>query len=639
MTKGIDFYEIVFLPVNKSVRVEKGTMLLDAIEQAGLSINTECGGYGSCGKCKVKIVKGNFKKQKHAALSDDELTDNIQLACLTEITDNLEVYIPEYKNTQDFQALLGEYSLDKNSYVKDFVSFPFRCKPLAETVSITIAPPTIENNSDDFSRIKRELKKSSLPEEISCPVRVLQKLPEEVRKKNGEAALVIADNGSTADILDVSAEKKESYGLAVDIGTTTVAVLLVNLSDGKIIAEKSEYNQQIIYGPDIINRIVYALKKGGLEKLRSKVLETINRLTDTVVNETGINTSSIYCCSIAGNTTMQHLFLGINPKYIREEPYVPGILNFNTLEAEDVLLKINPNGIVYFTPGISSYVGGDISAGVLSAEINRNNEISLFVDLGTNGEIMLGCKDWMTACACSAGPAFEGGGLKCGMRAAPGAVNKVTIDGKTGKVDYSVIGGGKPKGICGSAVIDILSEFYFSGIINKKGKFNYEVENERLRKGRNYNEFVLISGYESLTGEDIVVTEQDLDNLIRTKGAIWAGISTLMKAVEMKPGDIDKIIIAGALGNYINIKNAVLIGMFPDIPEEKYSFIGNGSLRGAALTLLSDEMRTEVKRIAGKITNLELSATPGYMDEFVASLFIPHTDSGQFPSFVSRRNS
>lgn len=632
MAQDSEYYQILFLPMNVSIRVGKDTSILEAIEEADLSINTECGGYGSCGKCKVKIVKGNFKKQSHIEISEDELKNNIQLACLTEITDDLVVDISEQEEPGTSNLIQKDAVLYTNTFVKDFTSFGFNHKPLSENLSLKIEQPNIENNTDDYDRIKRSLKSMKSCDTLTCSAGVLKKIPDEIRKKNGEITLAFSDHNNSIEILDISVSRKTEYGIAIDVGTTTIAVLLVDLSDGRIIAEKSDYNKQIVYGSDVINRIIFAAKRGGLKKLQSNVLSGIISLIDDIIQEIEIERSVITSSAIAGNTTMQHLLLGMNPKYIREEPYVPAVLNFPRFKAEELMLAINPNGVVYITPGISSYVGGDITAGVLAAGINRSKELTLYIDLGTNGEIVLGNSDWMTACACSAGPAFEGGGLRCGMRAAQGAINKINIDRDTGSVEYSVIGDGKPKGICGSAVIDIISNLYFSGIINQKGKFNFDIDNERLRKGNSYNEFVLVAADDTLTCEDIVVTEQDLDNLIRTKGAVWAGISTLLKAVNIKPTDIDRIIIAGAFGNYINIENAILIGMLPDLPVNKFSFIGNGSLQGTALALVSDEIRNEIDEISGKITSLELSTISGYMEEFVASLFIPHTHSEQFPS-------
>ncbi len=636
-----EFFNIKFLPENVSINVKKGTTIFEAAEEAGLSINTECGGYGRCGKCKVKIIKGSIKKYKHRELSDEEIKNNIQLACFSKIDDDFEVYIPKKKELEAFMSAQTQKILYKNEFIKDSAPFAFNYKPLSEKMTLTIDSPHIDHNPDDFNRIKMKLGRLRSVNDIRCPISVLKKLPDEIRKKEGTITLTISESRDLLDIINISSYSKEeyNYGLAVDVGTTSVAVMLVNLGDGKVVSEKSEYNRQILYGPDVINRIIYASKKGGLEKLRDKVLSTINNLIDSILKETGIERHFINSCSISGNTTMQHLLLGINPKYIREEPYVPAVLHFPNLRADDVMLNINPNGIVYITPGVASYVGGDITAGILRAGINRSKELTLYIDLGTNGEIVLGNSDWMTACACSAGPAFEGGGLKCGMRAETGAIEKIKINQKTGFVEYKVVGGGKPKGICGSAVIDIISELYFSDNINQKGKFNFESKNKRFRKKKTYNEFVIVYATETLMGEDIVITEPDLDSLIRTKGAVWAGISTLLKAVDIKHTDIDRVIIAGTFGYYINIENAILIGMMPDIPIEKFSFIGNGSLQGAALTLISNELRSEIEEISKKITNFELSSTPGYMEEFIASLFIPHTEIQLFPSFIKKKNS
>ncbi|MCL5019327.1 MAG: ASKHA domain-containing protein [Patescibacteria group bacterium] len=638
MDEETELFTIRILSDTITISVKKGSTLLEGIEKAGISLNAECGGDGSCGKCRVQIVSGNVQKHHHLKLSETDVHNNIQLACLTTVLDNLEIYIPDDVRIKFDQNVLGERRVLKFDSVKDTVSYPFNEKSLTEKITITADPPTLEHNPDDFERIKTKLEFHYVVENIKCSPGILKLLPEEIRKQNGLIDITLCTNKANTEIINIASanNEKRNFGLAIDIGTTTIAVQLINLCDGKILCETTEYNSQIMYGADIISRIIYSLKDHGLEKLRSKVLSTINTLIETIVAEIGINSADITCCSIAGNTTMQHLLLGITPRYIREEPYVPAVLHFSHFAAHDLSLHINPNAIVYLTPGVGSYVGGDITAGVLQSGMNRSKELTLFVDLGTNAEIILGNSEWMSACACSAGPAFEGGGVKCGMRAMSGAIGKIQIDKSTGELVYDVINGDKPKGICGSAMIDLLAHLYFSHCINQKGKFIAEKENKRIRKYKNHFEYVIAYAPETAHGEDIVITTHDIDNLIRTKGAIWAGIATLLKAVEIKPSDIQRIIIAGAFGNYINIEHAIVIGMLPDVPVEKYSFIGNSSLHGAALTLISDDMRNEIEEISRKITNFELSVTPGYMDEFIASLFIPHTHKELFPSFVKK---
>ncbi|MFC1726753.1 ASKHA domain-containing protein [candidate division KSB1 bacterium] len=639
MPENSKFFTIKFLPDNLFVKVKKGTTILEAAGKAGLAINTECGGTGVCGKCKVKILKGHFKKHKHIELSVDEIDENIQLACLCKITGDMEVEIKSVPEPLIKAAVRKEKVHLQKKFVKDYLPYTFNFQPIVQRLDLNIDKPTLDNNASDFDRVISELKRKRKKVEITCPVPVLAKLPAEIRKKDGSITVYACEEQNSINIVDIipQGKKNRNFGLAVDIGTTSAAVALIDLEEGKIVSERSEYNRQISYGPDIIHRIVFASKGDGLKKLRTKVLDTINDLTDSILKEVKTDKNSVYSCSISGNTTMQHLFLGINPKYIREEPYVPAVLHFPLFKAGDLNLNMNPEGIVYMTPGVSSYVGGDITAGVLKSGINRSSKLTLFIDLGTNGEIVLGNFDWMTGCACSAGPAFEGGGLKCGMRASTGAIEKIKIDAKSGDVKYNVIGGGKPKGICGSAVIDLLAGLYFANIINQKGRFNSDFKTAGLRKGKSGAEFVLVDKKMTETGEDLVITERDLDNIIRTKGAIWAGISTLLKAVHIKPFEIEEIIIAGAFGSYINVENVVLIGMLPDLPLDRFSFTGNASLHGAALALVSNEMRNEIEEISNKITNFELSATPGYMDEFIASLFIPHTDAELFPAFIKRK--
>jgi len=421
------------------------------------------------------------------------------------------------------------------------------------------------------------------------------------------------------------------YGIAVDIGTTTVTAALINLNSGKIVSKASAGNGQIRYGADVINRIIQSSKPGGKEKLRRAVCEeTLAPMMETLCKEGGVDPMDVKRCVIAGNTTMEHLFVGEDAESIRLEPYVPAFLELHGKTAKDVFLPINPDSKMIFAPNVGSYVGGDITAGTLTTMLWNSEELSLFVDLGTNGELVYGNGDFMLCCACSAGPAFEGGDISCGMRATNGAIEACSIDEETMEPSYTVVGkpGTKPVGLCGSGLIDVISELFRCGIISPKGKF--AKEGKRIRRDEYGASYVIAFADESGNGKDIELNEIDLDNFIRAKGAIFSAIRSMLNSLDMTVDFIDHIYIAGGIGSGIDIEKAISIGMLPKCELEKYKYIGNSSLMGACAMLLSDEAEDKVFEIGRNMTYLELSTHPGYMDEFVAACFLPHTDSSLF---------
>jgi uncharacterized 2Fe-2S/4Fe-4S cluster protein (DUF4445 family) len=360
-------------------------------------------------------------------------------------------------------------------------------------------------------------------------------------------------------------------------------------------------------------------------------MDATESLISRLTKEVNATREQIVAAVVAGNATMEHLFLGIEPRYIREEPYTPAVTRFPKLSAAEVGLGIMPHAPVLISPSVASYVGGDITAGLLAAGVHRDERLSLYVDLGTNGEVALGNRDWLTACACSAGPAFEGSGVRCGMRALPGAIDQVRADEK-GNLVFRIIGGGSPMGICGSGLIDLLATLRATDLIDARGKFNRDADPGRIRVIGRRAELLLVDAGETEGSGEIAIGETDLDNLIRTKGAIFAGILTLLKGVGLELSAIERVVIAGGFGRYLDVESAIRIGMLPDLPRDRYEYIGNGSLRGAGLALLSSQLRRELDEISRRITYFELSTWPGYMDEFMAALFLPHTNAELFPS-------
>jgi len=425
-------------------------------------------------------------------------------------------------------------------------------------------------------------------------------------------------------------------GCAIDIGTTTVSMVLVDLQTGKILAKGSSGNGQIRYGADVINRIIQQSKPGGKKHLQDAIVkETLTPIIANLCKTAGISARSILRLSIGANTTMNHLLVGVDADPVRMDPYIPSFFAWEGLLAGDLHLPANPLAPVIIAPNIGSYVGGDITAGALATMMWDRDEMTLFIDLGTNGEIVFGNRDFLMSCACSAGPAFEGGDISCGMRATDGAVEAVTIDKDTMEPALTVVGdaGQKPVGICGSGIIDIISELYRCGIINAKGLFVREglrVRRDQHGMGR----YVLATEQESETGREVSINEVDIDNFIRAKGAIYSAIDTLLQSVDMTPDCIDQVLVAGGIGSGINMKNAVNIGMLPDVELERFRYIGNSSLTGAYAMVLSDEANAKCHEVGANMTYLELSTYPGYMDSFVAACFIPHTDRSLFPNSV-----
>jgi uncharacterized 2Fe-2S/4Fe-4S cluster protein (DUF4445 family) len=442
-----------------------------------------------------------------------------------------------------------------------------------------------------------------------------------------------------ADILPLSEKlemgntKASHYGIACDVGTTTIALNLVDLNTGKTITTRSAYNDQIRCGADIISRIIYAQKPGHLEELNHLVVGTINRLLDSALLGTGISPEEVTCAAFSGNTTMTHLLLGIDPKNIRLEPYVPAVKSMPLLSARELGIHIQPDAAVYFTPAVGSYVGGDITSGVLCTRLKgKRVGVELFIDVGTNGELVVMGEDWMIGCACSAGPAFEGVGIDCGMRASAGAIESIQIDAASLEVRFQVIGGGKPRGICGSGIIELVAELFKHGMIDRNGKFSDTMPQHRIRKEDHRNCFVIASAGDSAAGRDITISEKDIANMMRAKAAIYSACALLLKNVGLTDKDIGKIYVAGGFGSHLNFEHAITIGMLPDIPLARFEYLGNTSLQGARLALLSAEYRKELSEIAKGITYIDLSSEPRYMDMYTAALFLPHTDINLFPT-------
>lgn len=623
-------FKVQFLPFETSVEVSSGTTVLDAIKTAGLSLNLTCGGKGTCGDCVVQVLSGSYTTKPSAALADHLASEGFVLACQTEITDNITLKLPQFREFS-IRSIVDSKFLEEQS---DSISGIHEVNPSTRKIELRIAPPTLEDNYSDLRRIERQLREEFSLEALEYEYSVLRKLAHAVRDDRGEIGIVLFKSGETETVIDVfpRSAKKKLYGIACDVGTSTVALHLVNLENGRIEATASSLNQQITCGEDIISRINYAGKPERLKQLHDLIISTINHLIEKVVQSAQVRPSDIYRATFSGNTTMIHLFLNLEPRYIREEPYVPTFNQVPSLLSRDLGLEMHHEGRIDCSPAVGSYVGGDITAGLLCAPILRDSEkISMFIDAGTNGELVIGNKEWLMTCACSAGPAFEGGGIRCGMPASEGAIEKIRISG-SGEFEYDVIDNAKPQGLCGSGLVDLLAELFINGYIDRHGKFNEKKTNQKIVETGETRGLLIEEGKNSYWGKDLLITENDIANLVRTKGAIFSACSILLKNVGLSFNDIDSFYIAGGFGQHLSIENAVRIGLLPDLERERFRYLGNSSLLGAYLLLLSDRNKDLVNEIAQKMTYVELNTEPNYMNEYTGALFLPHTDMELFPS-------
>ena len=500
--------------------------------------------------------------------------------------------------------------------------------------TLEMEPPSEADTMPDNERLTWAIQAQLGDVAVDIPYAVMVQLAHTLREYNFHVTVKGEHRDDRFYCMEVCAPTDtDLVGCAIDIGTTTVSMVLADLKTGKILAKGSSGNGQIRFGADVINRIIEQGKPGGRKKLQDAIVkETLTPIIANLCKAAGISARSILRLSVGANTTMNHLLVGVDAQSVRMDPYIPSFFRWDGLKAGDLHLPANPLAEVVIAPNIGSYVGGDITAGTLSSLIWDKDEMSLFIDLGTNGEIVFGNRDFLMSCACSAGPAFEGGDISCGMRATDGAMEAVTLDTDTMEPTMSIVGdpGQKCVGICGSGIIDIISELFRCGIINAKGLFVREGSRVK-RDAHGMGRFVLAFPEESETGREGSINEVDIDNFIRAKGAIYSAIDTLLKSVDMTADAIDHVYVAGGIGSGINMKNAVNIGMFPDVDLDKYQYIGNSSLSGAYAMVLSDQAIEKCAEVASNMTYMELSTHPGYMDAFVAACFIPHTDARLFP--------
>jgi len=476
--------------------------------------------------------------------------------------------------------------------------------------------------------------------DLRCELRELRELATALRSGAWQLSLTYETCGWDGEVgaparlvaLAAGARARDPYGLAVDVGTTAVVAWLVHLASGRVVDAASAYNRQIACGEDVISRIIYAQRAGGLARLQELVIATINELVDDLQARHALPADQLREVVIAGNTTVAHLLLGVDPRFLRAEPYVPTFAAAPALRAQDLGLRCDRCAPVHLMPSVGSYVGGDISAGVVASGMYAAEGLSLLVDVGTNGELVLGTKDWLVACACSAGPAFEGAGVRHGARALPGAIEAVTLDRLSFEPALRTIEGRAPRGICGSGLIELLAELLLAGVIDRGGRLQRGLATRRIRGGEGGPEYVLVWAEEAADGTALTLSESDIANLVRAKAAVYAGIARLCGSVGVALAEVEEVFIAGAFGKQLDVAKAVIAGLLPDLPRERFRYLGNTSVLGAYAALISAAARRAVQAVAGKMTYLELAADNAFTDEYTSALFLPHTDLGAFPS-------
>jgi len=617
--------------------------LLMIAQKSNVAIDAPCSGNAACGKCKVQLLSGDLETRQTLHLTDEEYAQGWRLACVSVPLSDVTVRVPDIASAYKSRMKIAD--LDSEQELKIFEETRELLTQAGITfgndlhlLDLSLPVPTLDDTMPDNERLMRAVSDACTDSEVSMSFAVLQKLSALLREHEFQVQAVLSTQESHTQILDVLPPHTLEHlaGLAIDIGTTSVAALIVDMEDGRILAKASTGNGQIRYGADVINRIIESNKPGGRERLQKAVIEeTIDPMIRQMCRSCGIDPKQIYRLCIAGNTTMNHLLTGVFADPIRMEPYIPTFYETDAIRAGDLHLPVCPLARIIIAPNIGSYVGGDITAGTLASGIWNRPEMSLFIDLGTNGELVFGNSDFMMSCACSAGPAFEGGDISCGMRATDGAVEKCVIDPVTMEPECTIIGGPDQKiaGVCGSGIIDLISELFRCRIIDPKGKFVRS--GPRIRHDKyGMGSYVLAFSEQAASVKDVEINEVDIDNFMRAKGAIFSAIRVMLNSLDFTVDMIDDVYVAGGIGSGINMRNAVNIGMFPDIPIDKFHYIGNSSLSGAYTILLSAHAEKKVHEVARNMTYLELSNEPTYMDEFVASCFLPHTDASLFGSLT-----
>ncbi len=637
-------YTVRFLPHDTQVEVQQGESLIRAAMEAGVHINASCGGSGACGKCRVLVEKGEVDGgiSEHLLVQDQE--KGYRLACLARVVSDLTVRIPVESEMEtsrlNRQPVKRHTARAMHVNIEELKEHGLFIPPV-EKIYLELLPPAAGDNQADVARIINDLRINHDEHRLTMNLNLIRKVPDLVREGDFNVTATIVrpvrkDGRHRIVNIEPFDTSQRNFAVAVDIGTTTVYGQLLDLHTGEVLAQHGEFNGQISYGEDVISRIIFTEKGEGLETLHQKVTETINAIIARILKKAGIEKHEISTITLAGNSTMTQLLLKINPTYIRKDPYVPASIVYPPFNASQVGIDLAEHSVALVYPGVSSYVGGDIIAGIMASGLYRSEELTLYMDIGTNAEIVIGHKDWMVCTAASAGPAFEGGGITFGMRAVKGAIEDVSINPHTFEPMLMTIGGKTARGICGSGLITLAARLLETGLIDSRGKFNRSAGTDRIRKTEDIWEYVLVYKENTDIDKDITITEPDLDNLIRAKGAMYSAALTLVEEIGLTIQDLERIILAGGFGSYVDLESAITIGLLPEIEPDRVTYLGNGSLLGCKINCLTNSLRRNVAEVVNMMTNFELATIPSYMDHYMGALFLPHTELNHFPKVKAR---
>jgi len=635
MSENSNTFKIHFLPNDTFVDVNDGSTVLDAAHKANIYINSICGGDGICGKCKVILSSGTVDALPTKQLSNEEVEKDYILACEASVTSDLQILVPQETRLEGKKILLDQNEQHSMTWKAILDQAKFKHDALVKKICLKMEPPTMDDNVADYERLYQAIimKQGIELNVMQTGYRILKKLPEVLRQNDWTVTVTLGHRGKILEIIDVQPGDTSNlnYGVAIDVGTTTVVASLLEMETSKVVDSEAVYNTQMKFGEDYIQRIIYAIQNDALDEMQRSIVTDINKLISTLVERNSIDLENITAIVCAGNTAMHHFLLGLDPERIRKEPYIPTANFIPPIRAIQLGIDINCRGLLYTLPSVAAYVGADITSGATAIRLDREEMPTLLIDIGTNGEVVLGNKEWMVCCSASAGPAFEGSGIKHGMRAAKGAIEIMHIT-KEFEVSYSAIANVPPRGICGSGLLDCIAEMLRSGIIDRSGNFQKGIKTDKLRQRDDEYEFVLINKEETGIDSEIVITQADIANLIRSKGAIYAAVSLLIESMGLSIDNVHCVYLAGGFGNYLNVRNAITIGMLPDMPASRIKFVGNTSLTGAKMALLSKEAFETVQSIASQMTYFDLMGNQKYMEEFMSANFLPHTNLDAFPS-------
>jgi len=618
---GMKKFRVTFQPSGKRDEMLEGKTILEASRELGVQIESLCGGERSCGKCKVKVLEGDlspFTDEEAKFISESERLQGYRLSCSARIQGNVLIFVPE------------ESVIKKQVVRKEIAGKGIELKPALIAYYIELPPPSFHDLRSDCDRLKKALSQDYRLPHLDIDYPALLKLPRILREGNWKVTAVV---WMDREILDIRpGHIKEIYGMAVDVGTTTVAVYLCNLGNGEVVATESRMNPQIIYGEDVMSRINYTMTHPeGLQTLHQAIINGLNQLIQTITERQNLSPDDILEMTVVGNTVMHHLLLGMDPRYLGVSPFPPALHQSINLKARDLGLRVHPSANIFILPVEAGFVGADNVGVLISEEPHHKDEIVLIIDVGTNGELAMGNKDRLLSSSCATGPALEGAHIKFGMRAALGAIERVRIDADNSGVDFKVIGDSdwksksgnvKAKGICGSGIIDAVAELYRNGVIDKSGRFQKELPSPRLIALDGKPEFVIAWKDETSIGKEITITQQDVRNVQLAKGALYAGAKLMMKKLGIEK--LDRVILAGAFGSYIDPEKAMILGMFPDCELKNVSAVGNAAGDGARMALLNKDKRAEANEIAKKVEYMELTIEQDFQKEFIEALPIPH---------------